>query len=338
MKKKRIYIIAEVGPNHNGSFKLAQKMIAQIAKTGVDAIKFQLGDPDKVYCLDAFKANYQKITDKSKSIIEMSKRIQLKRQDHIKLAKLCKKNKVTYLCSAFDLDSLIFLDKKINIPLFKIPSGEINSIDMINYIAKKKKRVLLSTGMASFKEIKNTINKLKKHGNKDITIMHCVSSYPAEKRYLNLNVIDTIKEKFDQEVGYSDHSLGDEASLAAVAKGAKIIEKHVTISRKFNGPDHKSSMTILELKNLVKKIRILELILGSRRKNFSKDEKNVQKVARKSLVSARELKKNTIIKKSDILFKRPGTGISPNDFNKIIGKKIKRTIKNNRLIMLKNIK
>jgi len=338
MKKKRIYIIAEVGPNHNGSFKLAQKMITQIAKTGVDAIKFQLGDPDKVYCLDAFKANYQKITDKSKSIIEMSKRIQLKRQDHIKLAKLCKKNKVTYLCSAFDLDSLIFLDKKINIPLFKIPSGEINSIDMINYIAKKKKRVLLSTGMASFKEIKNTINKLKKHGNKDITIMHCVSSYPAEKRYLNLNVIDTIKEKFDQEVGYSDHSLGDEASLAAVAKGAKIIEKHVTISRKFNGPDHKSSMTILELKNLVKKIRILELILGSRRKNFSKDEKNVQKVARKSLVSARELKKNTIIKKSDILFKRPGTGISPNDFNKIIGKKIKRTIKNNRLIMLKNIK
>ena len=168
--------------------------------------------------------------------------------------------------------------------------------------------------------------------------MHCVSSYPAEKRYLNLNVIDTIKEKFDQEVGYSDHSLGDEASLAAVAKGAKIIEKHVTISRKFNGPDHKSSMTILELKNLVKKIRILELILGSRRKNFSKDEKNIQKVARKSLVSARELKKNTIIKKSDILFKRPGTGISPNDFNKIIGKKIKRTIKNNRLIMLKNIK
>lgn len=335
---KNVYIIAEVGPNHNGSFKLAQKMITQIAKTGVDAIKFQLGDPDKVYCLDAFKANYQKITDKSKSIIEMSKRIQLKRQDHIKLAKLCKKNKVTYLCSAFDLDSLIFLDKKINIPLFKIPSGEINSIDMIHYIAKKKKKVLLSTGMASFKEIKNTINKLKKYGNKDITIMHCVSSYPAQKKYLNLNIIDSIKEKFDQEVGYSDHSLGDEASLAAVAKGARVIEKHVTISRKFNGPDHKSSMTILELKNLIKKIRTLELILGSRRKNFSKDEKNVQKVARKSLVTARELKKNTIIKKSDILFKRPGTGISPNDLNKIVGKKINKTIKNNRLIMLKHIK
>lgn len=335
---KNVYIIAEIGPNHNGSFKLAQKMITQIAKTGVDAIKFQLGDPDKVYCLDAFKANYQKITDKSKSIIEMSKRIQLKRQDHIKLAKLCKKNKVTYLCSAFDLDSLIFLDKKINIPLFKIPSGEINSIDMIHYIAKKKKKVLLSTGMASFKEIKNTINKLKKYGNKDITIMHCVSSYPAQKKYLNLNIIDSIKEKFDQEVGYSDHSLGDEASLAAVAKGARVIEKHVTISRKFNGPDHKSSMTILELKNLIKKIRTLELILGSRRKNFSKDEKNVQKVARKSLVTARELKKNTIIKKSDILFKRPGTGISPNDLNKIVGKKINKTIKSNRLIMLKHIK
>ena len=336
--KNKTFIIAEVGPNHNGSLKLAQKMITQIAKTGADAIKFQLADPDKVYCFDAFKANYQKITDKSKSIIEMSKRIQLKREDHIKLAKFCKKNKVSYSCSAFDLDSLIFLDKKINIPFFKIPSGEINSIDMIQYIAKSKKKIFLSTGMASFLEIKNALTKLKKFGNKKITIMHCISSYPAEKKHLNLNIIDELKEKFNHEVGYSDHSIGDEASLAAVAKGAKVIEKHVTISRNFNGPDHKSSITILELKNLVKKIRTLELILGNRDKNFSKNEQNVKRVARKSLVSARDLKKNTKIKRSDIQFKRPGTGISPLDLNKVLGKKIVTTIKKNRLIRFKYIK
>ena len=268
----------------------------------------------------------------------MSKRIQLKREDHIKLAKFCKKNKVSYSCSAFDLDSLIFLDKKINIPFFKIPSGEINSIDMIQYIAKSKKKIFLSTGMASFLEIKNALTKLKKYGNKKITIMHCISSYPAEKKHLNLNIIDELKEKFNHEVGYSDHSIGDEASLAAVAKGAKVIEKHVTISRNFNGPDHKSSITILELKNLVKKIRTLELILGNRDKNFSKNEQNVKRVARKSLVSARDLKKNTKIKRSDIQFKRPGTGISPLDLNKVLGKKINTAIKKNRLIRLKYIK
>ena len=334
----KTFIIAEVGPNHNGSLKLAQKMICQIAKTGVDAIKFQLGDPNKVYSVDAFKANYQKKTDKSKSIIEMSKRIQLKKEDHIKLANLCKKNKITYLCSAFDINSLVFLDKKIKVPFFKIPSGEINSLDMIQYIAKRKKKILLSTGMASYQEIKSTIKNLKKFGNNKITIMHCVSSYPAEKKHLNLNIIDEIRERFNLEVGYSDHSLGEEAVLAAIAKGAKIIEKHVTISRKLNGPDHKSSMTIPELKNLIGKIRTLELVLGTRKKTFSASEQNVKRVARKSIVSARYLKKNTIIRKKDILFKRPGTGISPNDLKKILGKKTNKDIGEDRLIKLKNIR
>ena len=180
--KNKTFIIAEVGPNHNGSFKLAQKMVKQISKTGVDCIKFQLADPYKVYCKDAFKAKYQKLRDKSKSIIEMSKRVQLKKKEHIKLAKLCKKNKVIYACSAFDIDSLKFLDKKVNVPFFKIPSGEIKSLDIVDYIAKQKKKILLSTGMATFEEIKSTLKRLRKHKNNNITIMHCVSSYPAEKK------------------------------------------------------------------------------------------------------------------------------------------------------------
>jgi len=337
-KKNSTFIIAEVGPNHNGSLKLALKMIRLIAKTGVDAIKFQLGDPEKVYSKDAFKAKYQKKEYKSKSILEMSKKIQLRKEDHFKLARLCKKHNVIYACSAFDIDSLIFLDKKLNIPFFKIPSGEINSLDMINYIAKSKKRIFFSTGMASFQEIENTLKKLKKFGNKKITILHCISSYPAEKKHLNLNVIDEIKKRFKHEVGYSDHSIGDEASLAAVAKGAKVIEKHVTISKKLIGPDHKSSITISKLNILVKKIRELEVILGSRKRSLSNSEKNVKKVARKSLVSAFELRKGKILKRKDILFKRPGTGISPLDLEKVLGHKILRNIKKNKIIKSKDIK
>ena len=336
--KNSTFIIAEVGPNHNGSLKLALKMIRLIAKTGVDAIKFQLGDPEKVYSKDAFKAKYQKKEYKSKSILEMSKKIQLRKEDHFKLARLCKKHNVIYACSAFDIDSLIFLDKKLNIPFFKIPSGEINSLDMINYIAKSKKRIFFSTGMASFQEIENTLKKLKKFGNKKITILHCISSYPAEKKHLNLNVIDEIKKRFKHEVGYSDHSIGDEASLAAVAKGAKVIEKHVTISKKLIGPDHKSSITISKLNILVKKIRELEVILGSRKRSLSNSEKNVKKVARKSLVSAFELRKGKILKRKDILFKRPGTGISPLDLEKVLGHKILRNIKKNKIIKSKDKK
>jgi len=336
--KNKTFIIAEVGPNHNGSLKLALKMISLIAKTGVDAIKFQLADPEKVYSKDAFKADYQKKGDKSKSILEMSKKIQLKKEDHFKLEKFCKKNNVIYGCSAFDLDSLIYLDKKLNVPFFKIPSGEINSLDMINYMAKRKKRIILSTGMATFQEIENTLKRLKKFGNKKITILHCVSSYPAERKYLNINVIDEIRKRFKQDVGFSDHSTGDDASLAAVAKGAKIIEKHVTISNKLSGPDHKSSITIPKLKNLVKKIRNLEVILGTKRKVISNNEKNVKKVARKSLVSARELKKGKILKRKDILFKRPGTGISPLDMNKIIGHEVVIKIPKNKLLKFKYFK
>jgi len=336
--KKRTFIIAEVGPNHNGSLKLALKMVPLIAKTGVDAIKFQLAEPDKVYSADAFKAEYQKKNDSTDSILKMSKRIQLKKEDHFQLSKLCKKHKVIYSCSAFDLESLVFLDKKINIPFFKIPSGEINSIDMLDYIAKRKKEILLSTGMASFQEIKNALKRLKKFGNKRITILHCISSYPAEEKYLNLNVLDEIQKQFKLYIGYSDHSLGNEASLAAVAKGAVVIEKHVTLSKNQDGPDHKTSITIPELKNLVKKIRRVEVILGSRNKIISKKEKNIKKVARKSIVSTCELQKGTIIKKKHITFKRPGTGIEPTKLKKVIGKKTLRKILKNKLIKFKDFK
>ena len=324
--KNKVFIIAEIGPNHNGSYKRAFKMLKQLSNSGVDCIKFQLSNPEKVYSKNSFLANYQKKGNKNNSAIGMANKLQLKKEEHLKISKFCKKNKLIYACTAFDLDSLIFLDKKINVPFFKIASGEVFSLDMLNYLSKTNKPIFLSTGMSTFKQIREILNKLEKSKKKNITIMHCVSSYPAKNKQLNLNIIDELKNNFNYDIGYSDHSMGNAACLAAVAKGAKVIEKHVTLSQSLNGPDHKSSATIKEFKLLVKKIRELEIILGDNKKHFSKEEKHIHKVARKSIVTKKKIYKNEIIKMKDLCFKRPGTGISPFELTKVVGKKANRNI------------
>ena len=338
IKKNKTLIIAEVGPNHNGSIKTALIMIKKIAKAGADVIKFQLASPHKVYSDDAFKADYQKKNDGNRSILDMSKKVQLKRDDHFKLKKACEKEGVTYACSAFDLDSLKFLNEKINLPFFKIPSGEILSIDMLDYISKSNKPVLMSTGMSTFEEISYALKYLNNNkARRQIILLHCVSAYPAKNENLNLNVIDQLRMKFDKEIGYSDHSIGNEACLAAVAKGALVIEKHVTLSRKNKGPDHKSSSELIDFKKLVRKIRNLEIILGDNNKIFSKDEINVKKVARKSIVAANDIIKGRKLKREDIVFKRPGIGISPIDIKKILGKRLLKDKKKNKLIFIKDL-
>ena len=333
--KNKTLIIAEIGPNHNGSLKTALFMIKEIAKAGADVIKFQLANPEEVYSLDAFKAEYQKKNDPSKSIIEMSKKNQLKKEDHIKLKKACNKHDVIYACSAFDLKSLKYLDKKIGVPFFKIPSGEILSLDILRYISQRKKKILLSTGMATFQEISYALNILKKNS---IVLMHCISSYPAKKKDLNLNIIDKLKKKFKKTVGYSDHSLGSNACLAAVAKGVRVIEKHVTISKKEKGPDHKSSMEIVEFKSFVKQIRDLETILGNEEKVFTKSEMNVKSVARKSIVTAKKIFKGQKFKEKDFQFKRPGNGISPVKLKKIVGKFSLKNIEKNKVLKITDIR
>ncbi len=267
---KKTYIIAEIGPNHNGSFQMAKKMISLLKGSGVDAIKFQLANPEKVYSKNSFKADYQIKNTNKGSIKDMSRRYQLSKEDHLKLANLCRKNKIDYLCSAFDKESLEFLVKKIKVKYIKVPSGEITSLDILNYISKLKKKIILSTGMASIGEIKNAIKKLNKKHKQEIVILHCVSSYPTDKKDLNLNIIKEFQKIFKIDIGFSDHSLGNEASLAAVALGAKIIEKHVTISKKMIGPDHSSSSSIKEFYSLVKQIRELEKMLGTSKKKIIK--------------------------------------------------------------------
>lgn len=326
------YIIAEIGPNHNGSITIAKKMIKKLANSGANAIKFQLAIPEAVYSSDAFKAEYQKINDNSKSVIEMSKKLQLSQSQHIELKAECDFYGLEYLCTAFDLTSLKFLDQILNVPRFKIASGELLSIDMLEYIADVKKPVFVSTGMADIDEIQTSIDILKSKGLLDITILHCVSKYPALNKDLNLNMIPKLKDLFNLSVGYSDHSIGPEASFAAISLGASVIEKHVTLNRNMSGPDHKASSTISHFANMVESIRKIELCFGSDNKIFSSEEVAIKNMARKSIVSARDLPIGTVIQLSDITYKRPGLGFNPTQRDLILGKEVIQFIPSNHVI------
>ena len=267
---EKIYIIAEIGPNHNGSVSLAKKLIDKISKTDADAIKFQLANPEKVYSKEAFKANYQKKKDSSKTIKEMSKKYQLSKKDHIKLSDYCKKKGIAYLCSAFDLDSLKYLVNKLRIPIIKIPSGEILSIDMLKFASKFRGQIILSTGMSSIKDIKKSLTILKKS---NVTLLHCVSLYPTSLDKVNLNNLNMLRNKFKLKVGFSDHTKSELASLTAASMGITVLEKHVTLSNKMEGPDHKSSLQIEKFSKLVKKIRLIEKIKGSNHRSITNEEK-----------------------------------------------------------------
>ncbi len=328
----KTYIIAEVGPNHNGSLDMAIEYIERLSETGVNAIKFQLGNPEETYSLSAFKAEYQMKSGRSESPIEMAKKHQLKPDDHKILYAKCNEKNVDYLCSAFDLGSLVFLDNNFDLKYFKIPSGEIFSLDMIEYISNINKPIILSTGMASYDEISISINLLNKKQKKYITLLHCISNYPTPFKDVNMNNMIELKRRFNLPVGFSDHTTISETSLAAVSMGATIIEKHVTLDRDLPGPDHKSSSTINEFKKLINSIRIIEQIKGSEKKYFSQEEIEISKAARKSIISKNNIAAGVIIKESDLCFKRPGTGILPINKNEVIGKKSKIDIKKNKII------
>jgi N,N'-diacetyllegionaminate synthase len=333
MDKKDTYIIAEVGPNHNGSLERALIMIEELSAIGVDAVKFQISKLENAYSKDAFKPAYQKKNDKEKSPLEMSKKFQLPFEEHLKLSKACSKYGVDYLCTAFEMESLRFLTKKIEMPYYKIPSGELLTVDMLEHIAGQKKPILLSTGMASYDEIEKSVNILNKDEIKDITILHCISNYPTPAEDVNLNVMLEIKSRFNVPVGFSDHTLGNDAAIAAVALGATVIEKHVTYDKNVEGPDHKASATIAEFSSLVKSIRNVDKMMGTNEKVFSEDELEIKKSVRKSIVTTQYLPKGHVISKQDICFKRPGFGFKPIDREKVIGRKVIKGIEADRVIL-----
>ena len=318
---KNIIIIAEAGVNHNGSLKRALKMVDVAKNCGADIIKFQTFIPNLVASKHSLIADYQKKYQKENdSQLDLIKKLFLSFNDFKKIKKRCKEKKIEFLSTAFDHESLTFL-KSLNLSKYKIPSGEITNLPFIKEIATLNKKIILSTGMSKETEIKDAIRLIKDQGfnMNNLTLLKCTSAYPTPPKEVNLNAMMTMKKKFKVDVGLSDHTMGIEVSLAAAALGAKIIEKHFTINKKLPGPDQESSLEPKELKQLVKSIRNIELALGDGKIKPTKSEIKNIKIGRKSLIALKDIKKGDKFSRFNIIIKRPGTGISPMKFEKILG-------------------
>lgn len=327
-----VLIIAEAGVNHNGDINLAYKMIEAAKQAGADIVKFQTAKPELVISRYAQKAEYQKeTTGIEESQLDMCKKIHLKFDDYILLKQYCEKIGIKFLSTPFDLDSISFLDK-IGCDMWKIPSGEITNYPYLVKIAETKKPIILSTGMCYLEEVETTLSLLKKRGAGKISLMHCTTEYPTPLSDVNLNAIKTLKERFDVEVGYSDHTLGISVPIAAVAMGATIIEKHFTIDRNMIGPDHKASLEPCELETMVKEIRNIERALGSGEKKPALSELKNINIARKSIVAKCNINKGDVLSEENITTKRPGNGITPMRWDEIIGKKAIRNFGEDELI------
>jgi len=332
----KTFIIAEAGVNHNGSVEIAKRMIEVAKECGADAIKFQTFKAEKVISKYAPKAEYQKqATGEIDSQLEIVKNLELSFDDFIVLKEYCDKLNIMFLSTPFDFESIDFLDD-LGLEIFKIPSGEITNLPYLEKIGKLGKRVILSSGMADLGEIEDALDILTSCGTKkeDITILHCNTEYPTPYEDVNLLAMLTIKEAFKVKVGYSDHTLGIEVPIAAVALGASVIEKHFTLDKNMEGPDHKASLEPHELKAMIDAIRNIEKALGNGIKKPSKSELKNKDIVRKSIVAKREIKKGEIFTEDNITVKRPGNGISPMRWYEVLGKVASRDYKEDELIEL----
>lgn len=327
-------IIAEAGVNHNGSLDLALKMVDEAKRAGADIVKFQTAIPEKVISKYADKAEYQKkTTGNEESQLEMCKRIHLKLSDYDIIKKYCEEAGIEFLSTPFDLESIDYLEK-LDIRLWKIPSGEITNLPYLIKIAKTGKPVIMSTGMAELKEVEEAVNVLKENGAGEITLLHCTTEYPAPFESVNLRAMNTLNEKFGTKVGYSDHTVGFEAAVAAVVLGASVIEKHFTLNHNMEGPDHKASLEPEELEIMVNNIRLIEKALGDGVKRPAEAEKQNIAIARKSIVAAKDIKKGEIFTEENITVKRPGSGISPMRWFEVLGTEAVRDFVEDELIEL----
>ena len=316
-----VFIIAEAGVNHNGSIELAKQLIDVAVETGVDAVKFQTFKAENLVSKSAQKAEYQKeTTDTKESQFEMIKKLELDVDTHYELIEYCNSKNIMFLSTPFDLDSIELLDK-LGLEIFKIPSGEITNLPYLRKIGALDKQVILSTGMADIGEIEDALDVLIDAGasKEKITVLHANTMYPTPMEDVNLRAMVTIGNTFDVAFGYSDHTLGTEIDNAAVAMGAQVIEKHFTLDKSMEGPDHKASLEPYELKVMVKAIRNIEIALGSKVKKPSKSEiPNIQ-IARKSIVAKRAIKKGEQLNEDNLTTKRPANGINPMRWDEIIG-------------------
>lgn len=332
-KPGRTIVIAEIGVNHNGRLDIAKKLVDVANEAGADLVKFQVFRSEKEISKHAVKAPYQQeITGNSENQLEMCKALELSSADLKEIKEYCVSLKMPFLCTAFDFDSVDLLVDDLQVNALKIPSGEITNLPMLEYIGSKKKSVILSTGASTLDEVARAVKTLQKAGCPELVLFHCVSSYPAPYESINLRAMETLKKTFGLPVGFSDHTLGIYAAIAAAALGAVAVEKHLTLDRAMAGPDHQASLDPREMAELVKGIRIAHSVLGSSDKQPASCELPNLPLIRKSLVAATDLKQGMVLSRDMIEIKRPMGGIEPCDLHKVIGRKLKHNVEADALI------
>ncbi len=316
-----VFIIAEAGVNHNGSIHLAKKLIDSAYDSGADAIKFQTFRAKNLVTKNSEKAKYQKnTTSHNESQFDMLKKLELSKEMHIELIKYCNNKNIKFISSPFDYESVELLND-LGLEIIKIPSGEITNLPYLKHVGSLKKKLILSTGMSNISEIRDALDILTNSGTKKnhITVLHANTEYPTPMEDVNLKAMETIAREFNIDIGYSDHTLGIEVDIAAVAMGARCIEKHFTLDRNMDGPDHKASLEPHQFKAMVKAIRNIELALGDGVKKLSKSEIQNIKIVRKSIIAKKKIKKGEVLSEKNLTIKRPGRGISPMKWYKLLG-------------------
>lgn len=317
---QRTFIIAEAGVNHNGDIEIAKKMIDAASAAGADAVKFQTFKAERIVAINAPKAEYQiENTNNTESQYQMLKKLEIDKETHLELMEYCKEKNIMFLSTPFDIDSVHML-VELGIEIIKIPSGEITNLPYLREVARQKKKVILSTGMSNMQEVKDAVDILRQNGTEDITVLHCNTQYPTPMEDVNLRAMISMREELELPVGYSDHTQGIEVPIAAAAMGATVVEKHFTLDKTMEGPDHKASLEPDELSEMVKAIRNIEKALGDGNKNITESEKDNLSIVRKSIVAACRIEKGELFTEKNLTVKRPGNGISPMKWDEIIGK------------------
>lgn len=331
-----VYIIAEAGVNHDGSLERAKELVRIAKDSGCDCVKFQSFSADKIVTRKAKKAKYQiKNTNNNDSQYAMLKKLELSKTEFFELKKYCDELKIDFLSTPFDEEAVDMLEE-LGVDTYKVSSGDITNKPLLQYIAAKGRKILLSTGMSTLEEVEKSVQWIEEVGNSDIVLFHCTSNYPASYDSVNMEAMLTLKHRFGYPVGYSDHTVGIEISLMSVAYGATVIEKHFTYNKEAGGPDHKASLNPIELKELVKSVRHIEAAMGTGDKVPSETEFSTREVARKSLVWKKNKNPGEIIKKDDICCKRPGNGIPPEKLDEFIGLRVTKKCEEDTLIKIED--
>lgn len=336
---ERVFIIAEAGVNHNGDIRLAKQLVDAAYDAGADAVKFQTFNAERLVCMHASKARYQKeTTSAGESQLAMLKRLELNEAQHRQLNAYCRRKNIVFMSTPFDEACADFLLNILKMSLFKVPSGELTNGPYLAHVAALGKPLIVSTGMADMKEVHRAVSIIKKAGNSQLALLHCLSSYPAPAKEVNLKAMLALAKEFKVPVGFSDHTLGTDIAIAAVAMGARIIEKHLTLDRNMSGPDHRASLESQEFKAMVASIRRVQVALGDGIKRPANSEKDTAQVARKSLVASSDIPVGAVITSSMITIKRPGTGLVPALKNQVIGRRAKVAISRDELLCWENLK